>query len=175
MGNRVSRLRYERMSGACEPVRQIVSASLDGEASVIERKRAERHLAGCPDCRRFAAAAGSATRTVREAPLAHPATTLVPAPAARRRGARARRGGAVAAAAASLAAAAALGALVSAQTADAPAVQTEATVLQLAEMDTARRQHLIMRRDTVPEGLHPIDVPQGERYRMSRLEYVTLG
>jgi predicted anti-sigma-YlaC factor YlaD len=52
----------------CEHVRQALSARLDGEAPGLADAAVEGHLARCPACRAWEAAAADATRIVRVAP-----------------------------------------------------------------------------------------------------------
>jgi anti-sigma factor RsiW len=53
----------------CDRVRELVSASLDGELSELEDVRLHGHLAACAGCRTYAAGATEAARLVRETPL----------------------------------------------------------------------------------------------------------
>ncbi|MEQ3554273.1 zf-HC2 domain-containing protein [Pseudonocardia nematodicida] len=52
----------------CQQCRDLVSASLDGEASGAERAARDEHLARCADCRAFAGAAERITRLARVRP-----------------------------------------------------------------------------------------------------------
>ncbi|HVM53651.1 MAG TPA: zf-HC2 domain-containing protein [Acidimicrobiales bacterium] len=52
----------------CDAHRTILSAALDGEASPIERRAADAHVAGCRDCARWFEAATAVTRAARLAP-----------------------------------------------------------------------------------------------------------
>src|SRR5213593_3952708 len=53
----------------CDRVRELVSASLDGELSELEELRLQAHLAVCGGCRTYAAGAREAARLLRDAPL----------------------------------------------------------------------------------------------------------
>jgi anti-sigma factor RsiW len=53
----------------CDRVRELVSASLDGELSELEDVRLQAHLAVCGGCRTYAAGATEAARLLRDAPL----------------------------------------------------------------------------------------------------------
>jgi predicted anti-sigma-YlaC factor YlaD len=155
------------MSRACDTAREIVSAGLDGEATTIDRKRAQRHVERCSDCRAFAAAAERMTDALRAAPPL-PAPALVP-PAPARSGAR--RGRLIvraAGVAAAFAAAAGVGASVSGGGRQEPAATpARAPVLVLAALDRDRAQHAELR---LREGRGP-----ESSYRVGRLETLTLG
>ena len=54
---------------SCESVRELFSASLDGELSELEAVRVQAHLSACGGCQSYAAAAQEAARVVRQTPL----------------------------------------------------------------------------------------------------------
>jgi predicted anti-sigma-YlaC factor YlaD len=54
---------------ACDRMRELFSASLDGELSELDDARLQAHLAVCAGCRDYAATAEGASRLVRETPL----------------------------------------------------------------------------------------------------------
>ena len=53
----------------CDQIRELCSASVDGELSELDTARVESHLATCPGCGAFAATATQTSRLVRETPL----------------------------------------------------------------------------------------------------------
>ena len=53
----------------CDQIRELCSASVDGELSELDDARVQSHLAVCPGCREFAASAAQTSRLVRETPL----------------------------------------------------------------------------------------------------------
>jgi anti-sigma factor RsiW len=53
----------------CDQIRELVSASLDGELPELDVVRLEGHLAVCTGCSTYAAGAREAARLLREAPL----------------------------------------------------------------------------------------------------------
>ena len=53
----------------CDRVRELVSASLDGELSELDGARVQSHLTGCVGCRTYATTAEEAARLLRQAPL----------------------------------------------------------------------------------------------------------
>jgi predicted anti-sigma-YlaC factor YlaD len=53
----------------CERMRSVISASLDGEVSEVERATADLHLAACGACRAYAASLEETSRLLRAAPL----------------------------------------------------------------------------------------------------------
>jgi len=53
----------------CQQCRDVVSASLDDEATPAERTDADAHLSGCDECRRYAASAERVTRLGRVRPI----------------------------------------------------------------------------------------------------------
>jgi predicted anti-sigma-YlaC factor YlaD len=53
----------------CDQVRELVSASLDGELSELNAARVQSHLAACAGCRTYAAGAAEASRLLRQTPL----------------------------------------------------------------------------------------------------------
>jgi predicted anti-sigma-YlaC factor YlaD len=61
----------------CDRVRELYSASLDGELSELDDMRLHAHLAACPSCSAYAATAEAASRLVRETPLEQPSFPIV--------------------------------------------------------------------------------------------------
>ena len=61
----------------CDRMRELHSASLDGELSQLESVRLEAHLAGCPSCSAYAATAEGASRLVQQTPLERPSFPIV--------------------------------------------------------------------------------------------------
>jgi predicted anti-sigma-YlaC factor YlaD len=61
----------------CDRIRELYSASLDGELSELDAARLEAHLTRCPACSAYASAAASASRLVRQAPLEQPSFPIV--------------------------------------------------------------------------------------------------
>ena len=61
----------------CDPIRELFSASLDGELSELDGARLEGHLATCASCREYAATAATASRLVRQAALEQPSFPIV--------------------------------------------------------------------------------------------------
>jgi predicted anti-sigma-YlaC factor YlaD len=53
----------------CDRIRELVSASLDGELTELEGARVQAHVAACTGCRTYAAGAAEASRMLRETPL----------------------------------------------------------------------------------------------------------
>jgi anti-sigma factor RsiW len=53
----------------CDPMRELFSASVDGELSELDAARLQAHLAVCGGCREYAAAAEAAARLLRQTPL----------------------------------------------------------------------------------------------------------
>ncbi len=53
----------------CEPMRELFSASLDGELSELDGARLQAHLAACSGCRAYAAGAEETARLLRGTPL----------------------------------------------------------------------------------------------------------
>jgi predicted anti-sigma-YlaC factor YlaD len=62
---------------SCDRIRELYSASLDGELSELDAARLEAHLARCPGCSAYAATAASASRLVRQTPLEEPSFQIV--------------------------------------------------------------------------------------------------
>ena len=54
---------------SCDRIRELFSASLDGELAELDEARLQAHLASCAGCFAYADALGSATRLVRQTPL----------------------------------------------------------------------------------------------------------
>ena len=61
----------------CDRIRELYSASLDGELSELDSARLHAHLASCAGCSTYAAATASASRLVRETPLEQPGFPIV--------------------------------------------------------------------------------------------------
>jgi predicted anti-sigma-YlaC factor YlaD len=61
----------------CDRIRELYSASLDGELSELDSARLHAHLASCAGCSAYAAATASASRLVRETPLEQPGFPIV--------------------------------------------------------------------------------------------------
>ena len=53
----------------CDDIRELCSASLDGELSEFDDARVQAHLASCLGCSAFAATAAESSRLVRATPL----------------------------------------------------------------------------------------------------------
>jgi predicted anti-sigma-YlaC factor YlaD len=53
----------------CERMRGVISASLDGEVSEVERATADVHLAACSACRAYATSLAETSRMLRKTPL----------------------------------------------------------------------------------------------------------
>jgi hypothetical protein len=53
----------------CERMRSLISASIDGEVSEVERATADAHLAVCGDCRAYAASLAETSCMLRATPL----------------------------------------------------------------------------------------------------------
>lgn len=62
----------------CQQCRDVVSASLDDEATAQERADADAHLNGCEECRRYAAGAERVTRLARVRPAADMPDVVTP-------------------------------------------------------------------------------------------------
>ena len=62
---------------SCDRIRELYSASLDGELSELDAARLEAHLARCQGCSAYAAAAANASRLVRQTPLEQPSFPIV--------------------------------------------------------------------------------------------------
>lgn len=73
---------------ACADALALLSLSLDQELSPLERRKLERHVCACPDCRRKGAAVEAITRTLRALPLEAPSVSALPHLPLRRRIAR---------------------------------------------------------------------------------------
>src|SRR5581483_10098218 len=78
---------------SCEPVRQLISAGLDGHASEVELAAAARHTRSCSECWRFARDVTELTRRLKESERLEPSAILAPPVAVRppARGGRWRR------------------------------------------------------------------------------------
>ena len=73
---------------ACADALASLSLSLDLELSPLERRKLDRHLFGCPDCRRIGASIEAITLALRDLPLEAPSVSLLPHLPRRRRIAR---------------------------------------------------------------------------------------
>jgi len=62
---------------ACDRMRELLSASLDGELSELDEVRLQDHLVRCSGCRAYAATAGATARLVRHTPLEQPSFAIV--------------------------------------------------------------------------------------------------
>ena len=62
---------YDSEGMTCQQCREVVSASLDGEAGAEERAVADAHLAGCAVCRAYEVEARSVGRLARVRPAEH--------------------------------------------------------------------------------------------------------
>src|SRR5215831_15560398 len=62
---------------SCDRMRELFSASLDGELAELDEARVQAHLAGCGACRAYADTAAAASRLVRAAPLEQPSFPIV--------------------------------------------------------------------------------------------------
>jgi predicted anti-sigma-YlaC factor YlaD len=62
---------------SCDQMRELHSASLDGELSELDAARLEGHLAACPTCSAYAATAAGAAQLVRQTPLEQPSFPIV--------------------------------------------------------------------------------------------------
>jgi predicted anti-sigma-YlaC factor YlaD len=76
----------------CDPIRDLISARTDGEATAEEQRVVDHHLAVCAACRHYAERLAALERLVRVRP-AEPVPDLVGAVTARARPARLGRGG----------------------------------------------------------------------------------
>ncbi|MGZ4431206.1 MAG: zf-HC2 domain-containing protein [Gaiellales bacterium] len=61
---------------SCEPVRQLISAGLDGHASEVELAAAARHARSCDECRRFQQEVAELTLRLRESERLEPVAAL---------------------------------------------------------------------------------------------------
>src|SRR5262245_60747257 len=61
----------------CDRIRELFSASLDGELPELDAVRLHSHLAACASCSAYAATAQAASRLVRETPLEEPSFPIV--------------------------------------------------------------------------------------------------
>lgn len=62
---------------SCDRIRELYSASLDGELSELDAARLGAHLARCPGCSAYAATAAGASRLMRQTPLEQPSFRIV--------------------------------------------------------------------------------------------------
>jgi len=72
----------------CADALASLSLSLDQELSPLEHRKLERHLLGCPDCRRKGASVEAITLALRDLPPEAPAVSFLPHLPWRRRVAR---------------------------------------------------------------------------------------
>jgi predicted anti-sigma-YlaC factor YlaD len=61
----------------CDRMRELHSASLDGELSELDDARLQAHLAACAGCSAYAGAAESASQLLRHTPLEEPSFPVV--------------------------------------------------------------------------------------------------
>jgi hypothetical protein len=61
----------------CDSMRELVSASLDGELPELDSVRLDSHLAVCEGCRTYAVGAREASRLLRETPVEEPSIPIV--------------------------------------------------------------------------------------------------
>jgi predicted anti-sigma-YlaC factor YlaD len=62
---------------SCDHIRELYSASLDGELSELDSARLHAHLASCTGCSTYAATTASAAKIVRHTPLERPTFPVV--------------------------------------------------------------------------------------------------
>ena len=62
---------------SCDGIRELYSASLDGELSELDSARLHAHLGTCTGCRAYAATTATASRIVRHTPLEQPTFPVV--------------------------------------------------------------------------------------------------
>ena len=123
------------MSNPCDSARESISAGLDGEASELELRSAERHRQTCETCRAFAESAVRTTHRVRGSRPLVPTLTFAPP----RHASSARRWTATVGAVGALAAMALLGVFVSEQTHQSPTSHA-APPMQVAMLDAHELQ-----------------------------------
>ncbi len=73
---------------SCADTLALLSLSLDEELGPLGARRLERHLLGCPDCRRKSSSIEASTLALRSLPLEAPSVSLLPHLPWRRRIAR---------------------------------------------------------------------------------------
>jgi len=61
----------------CDSIRELVSASLDGELPELDGVRLQAHLGVCAGCRAYAAGAAEASRLLRDTPLEELSVAIV--------------------------------------------------------------------------------------------------
>jgi predicted anti-sigma-YlaC factor YlaD len=66
-----------QISLICDGIRELCSASLDGELSELDAARLEGHLGSCASCRAYVETAQAASRLVRQTPLEEPSFPIV--------------------------------------------------------------------------------------------------
>ena len=62
---------------SCDQIRELYSASLDGELSELDSARLDAHLATCTRCSAYAATTATASQIVRHTPLEQPTFPVV--------------------------------------------------------------------------------------------------
>jgi predicted anti-sigma-YlaC factor YlaD len=62
---------------SCDQIRELYSASLDGELSELDSARLHAHLATCTGCSAYAATTATAAQIVRHTPLERPTFPVV--------------------------------------------------------------------------------------------------
>jgi len=65
------------LNTACDRMRELFSASLDGELSELDEARLDAHLAACAGCRAYAETTVAASRLLRETPLEELTVSIV--------------------------------------------------------------------------------------------------
>jgi anti-sigma factor RsiW len=65
------------LNTACDRMRELFSASLDGELSELDEARLRAHLAGCAGCCAYADTAEATSRLVRQTPLEELTVSIV--------------------------------------------------------------------------------------------------
>jgi predicted anti-sigma-YlaC factor YlaD len=65
------------LNTACDRVRELYSASLDGELPELDEARLRAHLGACAGCRAYADTAEATSRLVRETPLEELTVSIV--------------------------------------------------------------------------------------------------
>jgi predicted anti-sigma-YlaC factor YlaD len=65
------------LNSGCDRMRELFSASLDGELSELDDARLQGHLSTCVGCRAYASTATAASSLVRQTPLEEPTVRIV--------------------------------------------------------------------------------------------------